>query len=129
MLVGQDLSSVSAITFTKQTRAYLEEVVVTPDSVHGVVENHRLPQNSKKYDAAIDTDQWARFMLALQNVSLEDIDGLRSPTTNRAHDAAMHSSLVITLKDGSSVTHSFDDEKPHPDLQPLLDAILELRAW
>jgi hypothetical protein len=66
-------------------------------------------------------------MVAMKDLSLKDIDGLQSPTTNRAHDGATHSSIVITFDDGSSISHSFDDENPHPDLQPLLDAILQFR--
>lgn len=124
---GQSLENITSITFTKQTRGYLDEVVISRDSVHGLVENHRAPQQSKHFAADVDQDDWRNLMVALQDVSLEDIDGLQSPTMNRAHDAAIHSSISITFENGTSVTHSFDDENPHPDLQPLLAVIKELR--
>lgn len=126
--LAQSLESITSITFTKQTRGLLDEIVVSRDSVQGFVDNQRSPANSHQYATAIDENQWAKVVLALQDVSLAAIDGLQSPTMNRAHDGAIHSSIVITFEDGSSVTHSFDDEKPHPDLQPLLDAILEFRV-
>src|SRR5690606_35766592 len=96
-------------------------------SVQGFVDNHRMPDSARQYATGIEQDDWSRIMLALQNVSLQDIDGLQSPTQNRAHDGAIHSTIEITFEDGSSVTHSFDDENPHPDLRPLLDEILRFR--
>ena len=124
---GQSLENITTIAFVKQTRGFLDEVVISRDSVQGFVENHRAPEASQQYATGIDQDDWARLIFALKDVSLQDIDGLQSPTMNRAHDGAIHSSIEITFEDGSKITHSFDDEKPHPDLQPLLDVILQLR--
>jgi hypothetical protein len=126
--MGQSLEEITAITFTKQTRGLLDEVMISRDSVEGFVENHRMPENSHHYANAIDESQWAKLVMTLNDVQLEDIDGLQSPTMNRAHDGAIHSSIVIAFKDGKTVTHSFDDENPHPDLKPLLDVILEFRV-
>lgn len=125
---GQHAENITAISFTKQSRGFLDEVVISRDSVHGATENHRMPENAQNYASSIGEDEWAKLMIALRDVSLEDIDGLQSPTMNRAHDGALHSSIVITFEDGTSISHSFDDENPHPDLQPLLDAILEFRV-
>lgn len=124
---GQSLEDITSITLTRQSRGYLDEVIISRDSLQGFVENHRMPEASKQYATAMDQDMWARLMMCLSDVPLEDIDGLQSPTTNRAHDGALHSSIVITFEDGQTISHSFDDEKPHPDLQPLLDLILEMR--
>lgn len=125
---GQSLEEITSITFTKQTRGLLDEVVISRDSVEGFVENHRMPENSHRYANGIDQSQWAKLIMTLSDVQLQDIDGLQSPTMNRAHDGAIHSSIVITFKNGNTVTHSFDDENPHPDLKPLLQAILEFRV-
>jgi hypothetical protein len=124
---GQEAGDISTITLTRQTRAYFEEVVISRDSVHSVTENHRLPEQSKRYAAAIEPAEWTELITSIGNVSLEDIDGLQSPTMNRARDAAVHSTIDIGFKGGESVSHSFDDENPHPDLKPLLDAIDKFR--
>ena len=124
---AQSAENITTISFTKQNRGFIDEVIISRDSVQGFVENHRVPENSKQYASGIDADGWAKLMFALQHVSFKDIDGLQSPTMNRAHDGAIHSSIVITFDDGQTVSHSFDDENPHPDLKPLLDAILEFR--
>ena len=125
---GQSAENISSITFTKQTRGLLDEVIISRDSVQGFIDNHRVPENSQQYASGIDQDDWSGLMMSLNNVSLQNIDGLQSPTMNRAHDGATQSSIVITFQDGTSVTHTFDDENPHPDLQPLLDAILQFHV-
>lgn len=124
---GQSLENITSISFTKQSRGYVDEVVISRDSVEGFMENHRAPEDSKQYASEIGQDEWAKLLLTLREVPLKHIDGLQSPTTNRAHDGALHSSIVITFENGESISHSFDDENPHPDLQPLLDAILQYR--
>lgn len=125
---AQSTESISSISFTKQSRGFLDEVFISRDSVQGFVENHRAPESTQQYASGVDQDGWAKLMVALKDVSLDHIDGLQSPTTNRAHDGAIHSSILITFEDGHTVSHSFDDENPHPDLRPLLDAILEFRV-
>lgn len=126
-ICGQSLENITSITFTKQSRGYLDEVVISRDSVQGYVENHREPESARDYATAVDHDQWAKLMSALRDVPLESIDGLQSPTMNRAHDGALQSTITMSFKDGSTISHSFDNENPHPDLQPLLDVILEFR--
>ena len=126
--IGQSLEEITLISFTKQSRGILDEVVISRDSVQGFLENHRVPENSQHYATGIDQDQWAKLVLTLKDISLNEIDGLQSPTMNRAHDGAIHSSIQIELENGRKISHSFDDENPHPDLQPLLDAILEFRV-
>lgn len=125
---GQSIEDITEVTLTKQTRGVLDEVVISRDSVQSVVDNHRVPENSHNYATGITQEQWAKLILALSDVPLEDIDGLQSPTTNRAHDGAMHATITITFENGDSISHSFDDENPHPDLQPLLDAILQFNV-
>lgn len=125
---GQSLENITSITLTKQSRGYLDEVIISRDSLQGFVENHRMPEASKQYATGMDQDRWAALIMSLKDVPLEDIDGLQSPTTNRAHDGALHSSIVITFENGQTISHSFDGEDPHPDLKPLLDLILEMRV-
>lgn len=127
-ILAQSVDKIVRISFTKQSRGYVDEVVISRDSVRGFVEDHRIPEESKHYSAAVDSDQWMELIGSLNGVSLNEIDGLQSPTMNRAHDGALQGSITITFEDGKSVTHSFDNENPHPDLQPLLNAILEFRA-
>lgn len=125
---GQQVETITSIEFTKQTRGYLDKIKISKDSVQGMVENHRASEKSRHYASPIDQDGWARLLLSLNDVSLKDVDGLQSPTMARAHDGAVHSTIVISFENGQTISHGFDDENPHPDLKPLLLAILEYRT-
>lgn len=124
---AQALEDIITLEFTRQTRGFVDKLVISKDSVQGIVEDNRASEKSKHYASPIDQEDWAGLMITLKDVSLKDVDGLQSPTMNRAHDGAIHSSIVINFKGGVSVSHGFDDENPHRDLQPLLDAILKFR--
>jgi hypothetical protein len=124
---GQSLETITSIEFVKQSRGFHDKIVISADSVRGVVENHRAAEKSEQYARDVDQDDWSSLLAALKDVSLQDLDGLQSPTMDRAHDGAIHSSIVINFEDGTSVSHGFDDEKPHPDLLPLLNAILTFK--
>jgi hypothetical protein len=124
---GQSLETITSIEFRKQTRGFLDQVVISRDSVRGIVENHRA-EKSDQYASAIDKDGWAKLLMTLKDVSLTEIDGLQSPTRDRAHDGAVHSTLEITFEDGQTISHGFDNENPHADLKPLLDAVLQCRS-
>lgn len=124
---GQSLENISKIEYTKESRGFADKLTVSRDSVKGMVENHRAAEKSRQYVSAIDGDDWANLLLTLKNVSLEDIDGLQSPTIDRAHDGALHSNIEITFDDGQTISHGFDNENPHPDLKPLLEALLSFK--
>jgi hypothetical protein len=124
---GQSLETITSIEFVSQSRGFHDQIVISPDSIKGVVENHRAAQKSEQYAKVVEDGEWSKVLSALQGLSLKDLDGLQSPTMDRAHDGAIHSSIVINFQDGSSMSHGFDNEKPHPDLQPLLSAILALK--
>lgn len=120
---AQTPDAITSIAFTKQTRGFLDELVISKDSIKEKVKNLRAPEKSKHYSSSIDMDEWTMLLASLKGVSLKHVDSLQSPTMNRAHDGAMHSAIVLTFEDGTSVTHGFDDENPHQDLRPLLKVI------
>ena len=124
---GQSLENITKIAYIKQSRGLVDKVSISKDSVQGMVENHRAAEKSRQYTSAIDGDEWAKLLLTLKDVSLQDIDGLQSPTMDRAHDGALHSNIEITFEDGKTISHGFDDENPHPDLKPLLDALINFK--
>jgi hypothetical protein len=124
---GQDPQTITSVEFTKQSRGFLEQITVSKDSIHSVMENHRAGQRSAKYGWRTGKEDWQKVLNSLHGVSLKHVESLRSPTRERAHDAAFQSSLTITFEDGKSISHSFDDENPHADLKPLLDVVLTFR--
>ena len=64
---------------------------------------------------------------AIKNIRLTEIETLQSPTMKRTFDAAAHGSIIITIPDGRSFTHGFDDENPHKKFRALMDEIRKFR--
>ena len=116
----QSGKSISQIELSKTTRGHQEFIRITPDSVNVYVESHHSTEKPvTKYGRKIEPAEWTELVKITQQLKLEDIPKLPSPTMKRAVDAAMHSTIIIQTSDGKSYEHGYDDEDPHKDLKPL----------
>jgi hypothetical protein len=122
---GQTDAAVTRIELSKITRGYQEQVLATPDSIHVFLDNSMSGQPPYKRARKLEPGEWTRLVEAVKAVPLKEIPTLPSPTMKRAHDAAKHSTLTITTRDGKDYSHGFDDDDANKALQPLMK---ELRA-
>ena len=113
-------SNIKKIEYTTLTRGYQKHVVISADSVTSSVEGRGEDQQHKR---VLTKEEWNTVIGALKNVKLSEIPSLPSPTMKRAYDGALHSTLTLTTKDQIELTHSFDDENPHPQVVPLMKAV------
>jgi hypothetical protein len=120
-------ATVQRIEFISLARGYEEHVVLTPDSLVKTIES-RLDSHEPSYKRKLSKEEWAMLTESLKNVTLADIPGLQSPSMKRTYDGARHSSLNITTKDQTVLTHSFDDEDPNEKLMPLMKVIHHIEA-
>jgi hypothetical protein len=116
----QNTNDVRCVELTSATRGYQKTVRVSPDSVVTTVNNRGETSKSKR---KLSGEEWAEIMESIQGVAKEDIGKLPAPTSDRARDAAKHSSITITTADGQKRTHTFDDEMPHERLMPLMNVL------
>lgn len=123
---AQSEQRISQIELNKISRGYQEQVLITPDSIHTFLDNSMSGQPARKRARKTEPQEWKKLIESLQNIPLKEIPSLPSPTMKRAHDAAQHSTLTITTKDGKSYPHGFDDDDPHKALRPLMKTIREL---
>lgn len=112
---------ITGIEYTTLTRGYYKELLISADSVR-IKEKGRGDTNSV-IRWSLRKEQWEQVLGALKDVELSSVNDLQSPTSNRAFDGALHSTIRIIAGD-SVYTHSFDDENPHKVLQPLMRLIL-----
>jgi hypothetical protein len=117
--------TVTQIELSKISRGYQEDVRITPDSVHILMDDNT-GQPRVRHSRKLEPQEWTRLVQSLDNVQLKSIPSLPSPTMNRAVDAARHSTLTVSTSDGRSYPHGFDDEEPHETLQPLLKVLREI---
>jgi hypothetical protein len=122
---SQSQQAITQIELSKISRGYQEDVRITPDSVHILMDDNT-GQPGVRHSRKLEPQEWTRLVESLDDVQLTAIPSLPSPTMNRAVDGARHSTLTVTISDGRSYPHGFDDENPHEALQPLLKALREI---
>lgn len=119
----QTANSIKKIEYTTLTRGYQKHIVISGDSVTTSVEGREENQQTKR---ALSKAEWNTVIGALKNVKLSEVPSLPSPTMKRAYDGARHSTLTLITQDQLAFAHSFDNENPHPELLPLMKAIIAM---
>jgi len=99
------------------------KVTVTKDSVISVY-NGRMDANRQARKTT--PEEWEALKNSANNINLEEIRDLPSPTNRRATDAAPFGSLLLTTKDSTYRSASFDGFDSHEMLQPLMDVMKEI---
>ena len=125
--LAQTDRTITRIEFNSGRRGYREQIILTPDSIVSVQENFQTDKTPRVHSQKTTAREWSRLLDCLRNVRLTEIETLESPTMKRAYDGASHGSLIITVKDGTTYTHGFDDEDPHSKLKPLMEEIHKYR--
>ena len=98
-------------------------VTVTQDSVISVYSG-RIESNRQARKTT--PEEWEALKNGVQNVKLEEIKELPSPTNKRSTDAAPFGTIFLTTKDSTYKSASFDGYDSHEMLQPLMDVIKEI---
>lgn len=98
-------------------------ITITKDSVvteyMGRMENTRTAR-------ATSSEEWLQLKESMKRVKLNDIADLESPTNRRATDAAPFGSVMITTKDSTYRSASFDGFDANEQLLPLLTIIKKI---
>ena len=115
------------IDFTKSSRGFHEELIITKDSVFIMIDDARSSDSSQRIVEKLDERKWSQLNATLKSLSLSEVPLLKSPTMKRTYDGALHGTLTITTLDGKTYSHGFDDENPNQKLQPLMKCIQEIR--
>lgn len=120
--------SIKKVAFTSLARGgQNQEILITPDSAFVTLATPRGSGKKLAYTRKLEAGEWAMVLSSLKEVTLDSIPALPSPTMKRAYDGARHSNITITAANDSLVSHSFDDEQPHQQLQELMTVIQQLR--
>lgn len=100
-------------------------ITITQDSV--VTEfNGRMESN--RTARATSFEEWVQLKESMKSVDLDEIALLESPTNRRATDAAPFGSVLISTKDSTYQSASFDGFDAHIKLTPLMVVIQNITA-
>jgi hypothetical protein len=123
----KDPAKIVKVEFTSLTRGYQESITFTTDSIRG---SKPVPGDRSKVtviNKAMKKQDWKHLVEQATSIPRAEFESLKSPTEKRAFDGAKHSTIVITLQNGDTYLHLFDDETPNEKLVPLMKCISKLR--
>lgn len=116
-------SEVTKIEFTSLTRGYQKQIFIDKDSLIVLVDGRQ--EDNKMVKRKISSEVWQGLTNELKNIDMKEMAAYKSPGNRRAFDGAKHSTIKVTLSDGTEASHGFDDLEPHKDLRQLLKLILK----
>lgn len=100
-------------------------LIVTQDSVVSVFSGR---SQNKRMARATTPEEWAQLKASVSNVKLEEIADLEAPTNKRSTDAAPFGSVILSTKDSTYKSGSFDGFDSHKVLLPLLGVMQKIGA-
>ncbi|WP_070137938.1 hypothetical protein [Crocinitomix algicola] len=98
-------------------------ITITKDSVITTYKG----RTDETYQArATEAEEWEELQTASKTIELENIADLESPTNRRQTDAAPFGSLVLTTKDSTYKSSTFDGFDGHVSIAPVLATIKKI---
>lgn len=115
----QDIET-AVIEYTASTRGFFQKIVVQNQKFG---ESKDRDNNQPAADQAISNTDWKKIIDAFQDVDLEGIPVLKSPTQKRFYDGAAIAELKITYKGKTYLTPPFDHGNPPVEIEKLVNRI------
>jgi hypothetical protein len=113
----------STIEYTATTRGFNQKIIVNNKTF-------KLTRNLRGKDTLIQNTisdkDWNDLVLAFQDINLDELQNLKSPTEKRFYDGAAIANLKIIHKDKSYESNSFDHGFPPQEIEKLVTKINSL---
>lgn len=116
---NQDINS-AVIEYVANTRGFYQKITINKQMV--TVSNDRSGKE-KVIPVKISNADWKTLIKLFDDVSLEEIKDLKSPTEKRFYDGAAIANLKITYKDVVYETKGFDHGFPPVEIKKLVTKI------
>lgn len=123
IIEGQDTSDVANVRFKTFTRGASKTITINRDSI-SISSSGRAGEQPVR--CKIKKEDWNLLTKQLNEVNVNDIPSLSSPTNKRAVDGAWHSEIVVGTTGKKAFSHSFDNEEPNEKLKSLMQVIAVL---
>jgi len=118
----QDIET-AVIEYVANTRGFYQKITVQKQmyAVSKDRNNKEIGTPKKITDA-----QWKKMIAAFQEVPLEELPNLKSPTEKRFYDGAAVANLKITFKGKTYESIAFDHGNPPVEIEKLVTIIADL---
>ena len=109
---SKNTPAIVKIELSERTRGYSRSISVTPEMTKRTV--NRQENNSRQ-----DKELWDKITAETQKIDVENIASFPAPSEKRRVDAALASWIVITTKNETYSSVSFDSGNPPLELKAL----------
>lgn len=116
---NQDINT-AVIEYVANTRGYYQKVTIEKQMVSVSKERSG---NDKIVPTKITDADWKELIAIFQEVNLDEIKDLKSPTEKRFYDGAAIAKLTITYKGTTYEAPSFDHGFPPYEIKTLVNKI------
>jgi|GEM_PF-3318448 len=123
MMVSCKTIEVMQYQYKSTTMLGSRTITITQDSV---VTEFRGRMESNRTARATSSEEWLQLKESMKKVKLDAIADLESPTNFRATDAAPFGTVLISTKDSTYRSASFDGFDAHVQLSPLMKVIQKI---
>ncbi len=118
----QDVET-AVMEYVANTRGFYQKITVQKQMVAVSKERNSPETGTPK---KISNAQWKKIIAAFQEVTLEDLPNLKSPTEKRFYDGAAVANLKITFKGKTYESTPFDHGNPPVEIEKLVTIITDL---
>lgn len=116
---NQDINA-AVIEYTANTRGFYQKVIIEKQMVTLIKERG---QKEKGTPTKISEADWKNLIQLFDDINLEEIKDLKSPTEKRFYDGAAIANLKITYQGATYETPSFDHGFPPVEIKKLVTKI------
>lgn len=116
----QDLAS-AVVVYTANTRGFYQQITIK-DKTASIVKQRgdkAIPLTVK-----ISDSDWNQLISDFGNVDLDALPNLKAPTEKRFYDGAAIANLMVTYKDKTYESSSFDHGFPPAEIEKLVNKIV-----
>lgn len=126
LLVSCGAQKIVSYEYAVNTRGYNFSMVVNKKEIK---ESSDVEISKNKFSEGIfitDSNLWKALKKGSKNIKLKEISKLDSPTNRRQFDGAMFANLIISTKDSTYRSASFDHGQPPAMLKVVVDSLVNL---
>lgn len=113
----------AVIEYSALTRGFYQKIVIQNQTIK--VYNDRKSEEQSTTSKISDAD-WKYLITEFQDIDLDELENLKAPTEKRYYDGAAIGTLIVTYKDKTYNSASFDHGTPPIEIARFVTKITSL---
>ncbi len=126
LLMLAQQAPVEKITVESFTRGYQKKINITPDSIFFQQSGHVSAGSRKEVRQALQPGEWEQLMKKLEGVKLTALPEMEVEGSNRARDAALHTTISLSTASEIYNSPTFDNYQAPSGLMALMEEIKQM---